>query len=109
MQWDGLTLKTFAGVAAVIASGALLLAGIGLVVPMMGLVAGVRRDGRGQPRPPEALRRRRPDQGRPVGAPGIEHGQACTYTHTEIPSESAPPNPRKSWSARSRASYTRIT
>jgi hypothetical protein len=41
MQWDGLTLKAFGGVAAVIASGALLLAGVGLVVPMMGLVAGV--------------------------------------------------------------------
>ena len=41
MQWDGLTLKAFAGVAAVIASGALLLAGVGLVVPMIGLVTGV--------------------------------------------------------------------
>ena len=41
MQWDGLTLKAVAGVAAVIASGALLLAGVGLVVPMVGLVAGV--------------------------------------------------------------------
>jgi hypothetical protein len=41
MQWDGMTLKAFAGVAAVIASGALLLVGVGLVVPMIGLVAGV--------------------------------------------------------------------
>jgi hypothetical protein len=35
VQWDRLTLKAFAGVAAVIASGTLLLAGVGLVVPMM--------------------------------------------------------------------------
>jgi hypothetical protein len=41
MEWDGPTLKAFAGVAAVIASAALLLCGVGLVVPMMGLVAGV--------------------------------------------------------------------
>jgi hypothetical protein len=41
MQWDGLTLKAFAGIAAVIASGVLLLAGVRLVVLMMGLVAGV--------------------------------------------------------------------
>jgi hypothetical protein len=41
MQWDGLTLKAFAGIAAVIASGTLLLVRIGLVVPMIGLVAGV--------------------------------------------------------------------
>ena len=41
VQWDRLTLKAFAGVAAVIASGALLLAGVGLVVPMIGLVTGV--------------------------------------------------------------------
>jgi hypothetical protein len=41
MQWDGLTLKAFAGVVAVIASGVLLLAGVGPVVPMIGLVAGV--------------------------------------------------------------------
>jgi hypothetical protein len=35
------TPAAFAGIAAVIASGALLLAGVGVVVPMMGLVAGV--------------------------------------------------------------------
>jgi hypothetical protein len=41
MEWDGLTLRAFAGVAAIIISGALLLAGVGLVVPLIGLVAGV--------------------------------------------------------------------
>jgi hypothetical protein len=41
MEWDGPTLKAWAGIAAVIASAALLLAGVGLVVPMIGLVAGV--------------------------------------------------------------------
>ena len=56
MEWDGLTLKAFAGVVAVIASGALLLAGVGPVVPMMG---GCRRrcDARGQPGPAQAPRR----------------------------------------------------
>jgi hypothetical protein len=54
MQWDGLTLKAFAGIAAGIASGALLSAGVGLVVPMMGLVAGRRRDAGGQSRPAQA-------------------------------------------------------
>jgi hypothetical protein len=41
MECDGLTLKAFAGVAAVIIRGALLLAGVRLVVPLMGVVAGV--------------------------------------------------------------------
>jgi hypothetical protein len=41
MQWDGMTLKAFAGVVAVVISGVLLLAGVGPVVPMMGVVAGV--------------------------------------------------------------------
>jgi hypothetical protein len=41
MEWDGVTLRAFAGIAAVLVSGALLLASVGLVVPMMGLVAGV--------------------------------------------------------------------
>jgi hypothetical protein len=41
MQWDGVTLRAFAGVAAMIVSGVLLLAGVGVVVPMMGFVAGI--------------------------------------------------------------------
>jgi hypothetical protein len=41
MEWDGLTPRACAGVAAVIISGVLLLAGIGAVVPLMGVVAGV--------------------------------------------------------------------
>ena len=41
MQWDGVTLKAFAGVAAVILSGVVLLAGVRAVVPMMSVVAGV--------------------------------------------------------------------
>jgi hypothetical protein len=41
MQWDGVTLKALAGVAAVIISGVVLLAGVRPVVPMMSVVAGV--------------------------------------------------------------------
>jgi hypothetical protein len=41
MAWDGLSLKALAWVVAVVISGVLLLAGVGPVVPMMGLVAGV--------------------------------------------------------------------
>ena len=41
MQWDGVTLKAFAGAVAVIISGVVLLAGVRPVAPMMGVVAGV--------------------------------------------------------------------
>jgi hypothetical protein len=41
MEWDGVTLKAFAGIAVVLVSGALLLAGVGPIIPTMGLVAGV--------------------------------------------------------------------
>jgi drug/metabolite transporter (DMT)-like permease len=41
MEWDGVTLKAWAGIAAVIAGVVLLLVGVGLVVPMMGVGAGV--------------------------------------------------------------------
>jgi hypothetical protein len=41
MHWDGVTLKAFAGVAAVAVSGVLLLAGAGgPVLPVVGMVAG---------------------------------------------------------------------
>jgi hypothetical protein len=41
MQWDGVTLKAFAGAAAVMISGVVLLARVRPVVPMMGVVAGI--------------------------------------------------------------------
>jgi hypothetical protein len=41
VEWDSVMLKAFAGIAAVLVSGALLLLGVGCVVRMMGLIAGV--------------------------------------------------------------------
>ena len=41
MGWDGVALRAFADVAAIIISAVLLLLGVGCAVPVMGLVAGV--------------------------------------------------------------------